>query len=238
MRPRGARAAQASGAIASRRIEALRARRRNRRHRLGTNRAPAARTSARLAYDGGRIFTVNGDGLMGAFDAASGAATSSLQLPGPIPRSRHRRAASGERRAPTASGERRAASGERRARVHRRCGLGWHRVRSRRVDGRRRVDSVGGQRRQQLPAVSSSGVHVSYACGQAYGFSPRSGALLWHRATGCSGGGGTTPVLAGGRLYVRDFSFPAVLDAASGSELGPFLTSGWHPPSTRPTAMS
>jgi outer membrane protein assembly factor BamB len=69
----------------------------------------------------------------------------------------------------------------------------------------------------------------TYACGQAYGFSPRSGALLWHRVAGCSGGGGTTPVLAGGRLYVRDFSFPAVLDAASGSELGPFLTSGPAP---------
>jgi outer membrane protein assembly factor BamB len=148
-----------------------------------------------LAYDGGRVFTVNGDGLMGAFDAASGAATWSLQLPGQYAFSSP----------PTAIG----------GRVYT-GGAGWggtvYAVDASTAAVEWTASVANGD--NSSPAVSSSGVHVSYACGQAYRFSPRSGALLWHRATGCSGGGGTTPLLAGGRLYVRDFSFPAVLDAA------------------------
>jgi outer membrane protein assembly factor BamB len=140
---------------------------------------------------------------MGAFDAASGAATSSLQLRGQYAFSSP----------PTASGGRRAASG---GRVYT-GGAGWGGTvcavdaSTAAVEGTASVANGD----NSSPAVSSSGVHVSYACGQAYGFRPRSGALLWHRATGCSGGGGTTPVLTGGRLYVRDFSFPAVRDAAT-----------------------
>jgi outer membrane protein assembly factor BamB len=75
------------------------------------------------------------------------------------------------------------------------------------------------------PAVSSSGVYVSYACAQTYDFNPIGGALNWHYSTSCEGGGGRTPVLAGGRLYVRDWACcSAILDASTGALVGPFGT--------------
>jgi outer membrane protein assembly factor BamB len=72
------------------------------------------------------------------------------------------------------------------------------------------------------PAVTSSGVFVSYACLQAYAFAPSTGTQLWHHSTGCEGGGGKTTALYGDRLYARDFSGNAILDANSGSSLGTF----------------
>jgi hypothetical protein len=77
--------------------------------------------------------------------------------------------------------------------------------------------------------VSSSGAWVSYACGQTYDFNPVSGALSWHRDTNCEGGGGNTPVLAHGDLYVRDFSFAAVLKASNGKLRAGFSASGPPP---------
>ena len=54
------------------------------------------------------------------------------------------------------------------------------------------------------PAVSKDGVYVSYACPQTYDFNPTSGAQIWHYSGPCEGGGGSTPVLYDGRLYVED----------------------------------
>lgn len=54
------------------------------------------------------------------------------------------------------------------------------------------------------PAVTSKGVYVSYACPQVYEFAAKTGATIWHYSPGCDGGGGNTPVLFGGNLYVRD----------------------------------
>jgi outer membrane protein assembly factor BamB len=79
------------------------------------------------------------------------------------------------------------------------------------------------------PAVSPGAVYVSYACGQTYSFAPSTGALIWHVNTACEGGGGKTPVLANGRLYVRDAQFPGVFDAGTGALLGAFATSGPAP---------
>ncbi|MHB8288422.1 MAG: fibronectin type III domain-containing protein, partial [Acidimicrobiales bacterium] len=61
------------------------------------------------------------------------------------------------------------------------------------------------------PAVSSDGVYVSYACDQTYKFA-LGGALDWHYATGCEGGGGQTPVLADGYVFLRDI----VISASTG----------------------
>src|SRR5205807_441857 len=74
------------------------------------------------------------------------------------------------------------------------------------------------------PAVSNSGVHVSYACEQTWDLAPSNGSTIWHHSTGCSGGGGRTPVLFGGRLYVRDDAGmgPVVLDASTGAVVGTF----------------
>ena len=74
------------------------------------------------------------------------------------------------------------------------------------------------------PAVTAKGVYVSYACEQAYDFDPSSGALIWHHATGCEGGGGRTAVKHAGKLYVRDDAgmAPAILDGKSGAQLGTY----------------
>ncbi len=54
------------------------------------------------------------------------------------------------------------------------------------------------------PVVTSSGVYVSYVCPQVYRFVPKTGQTKWHYSPDCDGGGGNTPVLFGGNLYVRD----------------------------------
>ena len=55
------------------------------------------------------------------------------------------------------------------------------------------------------PSLSDTGVFVSYACNQAYGFSQTTLAPLWHYSTGCEGGGGKTTVYANGDVFTRDF---------------------------------
>jgi outer membrane protein assembly factor BamB len=69
------------------------------------------------------------------------------------------------------------------------------------------------------PAVSSTGVYVAYGCDNVYDLDPTTGATIWHYFPGgCFGGAGITPVLAGGQLWVRASagSSPKVLDAATG----------------------
>ncbi len=73
------------------------------------------------------------------------------------------------------------------------------------------------------PAVDANGVYVGYACDQDYAFAPVGGSLLWHHSTGCEGGGGKTPVLAGGDLFSRDGGEgDVILSASNGSVLGGF----------------
>lgn len=50
------------------------------------------------------------------------------------------------------------------------------------------------------PAVTNDGVYVSYPC-QTYDFSPSNGTPIWTNDGGCDGGGGGTPVVAGGTLF-------------------------------------
>jgi len=54
------------------------------------------------------------------------------------------------------------------------------------------------------PVVTSKGVYVSYVCPNVYDFAPLTGTTIWSYSPGCDGGGGNTPVLFGGKLYVRD----------------------------------
>src|SRR5262249_1552610 len=70
-------------------------------------------------------------------------------------------------------------------------------------------------------------VYVSYACPQAYGFNTATGQQLWHYESCCEGGGGKTPVVHDGQVYVRDsFCTPGslglVLDADTGTKTGEF----------------
>jgi len=53
-----------------------------------------------------------------------------------------------------------------------------------------------------------------------------SGAQKWHDATTCTGGGGAAPSVYEGRVYVRDlFLSDTIYDAATGAQLGTFMTS-------------
>ncbi|HZU13717.1 MAG TPA: PQQ-binding-like beta-propeller repeat protein [Chloroflexota bacterium] len=69
------------------------------------------------------------------------------------------------------------------------------------------------------PATDGTNLYVSYACPQAYAFTLK-GVPVWHYSGPCEGGGGSTPVLNGGQLYVRWASIPnqgLQLDAATGA---------------------
>jgi outer membrane protein assembly factor BamB len=50
------------------------------------------------------------------------------------------------------------------------------------------------------PAITADGVYVTYPC-STYAFRPATGERIWSDNTGCSGGGGATPVVANGVLY-------------------------------------
>jgi outer membrane protein assembly factor BamB len=155
-----------------------------------------------IAYDAGRVFALNFDGLLRAFDAASGAPLWSRQLSGQYAFSSP----------PTAVGGAVYAGG---------AGSAGTLYAVAEQDGiiKWRAGVENGD--HSSPAVSTTGVFVSYACNQAYDFSPSTGALIWHHSSSCEGGGGKTPVLFGSRLYVRDTVLGnLVLDAATGAELG------------------
>jgi outer membrane protein assembly factor BamB len=54
------------------------------------------------------------------------------------------------------------------------------------------------------PVVSLGGIYVSYACPQTYDFKPKNGSQVWHYSGPCYGGGGSTPSLYDGLLFVED----------------------------------
>ena len=157
------------------------------------------------AYDHGKIFVVNFDGLLRSFNAATGVAGWSTQLPGQYAFSSSPTAVNGIVYVGGAgSGGTLYAVDESTGNVLWTAGV------------------ANGDK--SSPAVSSDGVFVTYPC-QAYKFSPLTGASLWHYEGGCSGGGGRTAAYANGLLYVRDFtSNPSgiIFDAVSGAATGNF----------------
>jgi outer membrane protein assembly factor BamB len=72
------------------------------------------------------------------------------------------------------------------------------------------------------PALNASSVFVSYACGLVYSFNRTTGTEQWFSNGSCEGGGGTTPVVHGGRVYARDSLGNKVLNAKTGALLGTF----------------
>jgi outer membrane protein assembly factor BamB len=77
------------------------------------------------------------------------------------------------------------------------------------------------------PVVTSNGVYVSYVGPQSYRFNPTTGTQIWHFSGPGEGGGGATPVLYNGLLFVRDWAMDyghngVVLNAASGKIVGYF----------------
>jgi outer membrane protein assembly factor BamB len=137
------------------------------------------------AYDAGQVFVVNGgfnnNAIVSAYNAATGTKNWSASLPGQYSFSSGVTAANGyvytggagEGGTVYALNE---ASGA----------LSW-------TAGVANGDD-------STPAVTSTGVYVSYPC-LSYALAPATGSNVWTHSSGCDGGGGGTPVVANGVLY-------------------------------------
>src|SRR5579864_259871 len=157
-----------------------------------------------LAYDAGQVFTVNGGGILTAFNASTGAINWSVNLPGQTSFDSPPTASNGY----VYTGG--SGSGGTVYAVYEATGaLAWSQP----------VENGD----ISSPAVDANGVYVTNACDQDYDFNPLTGALIWHHSTGCEGGGGKVPVLANGDVFSRDaVSGNVILSAASGSTQGSF----------------
>jgi len=158
-----------------------------------------------LTTGDGQLFALNYDGLLRSFDVATGAQQWAVQLPGQYAFSS----------APTYFGGVVYSGG---------AGSGGTVYATRASDGALLWTAPVANGDNSSPAVSDTGVYVSYACAQAYDFDPATGSELWHHSTFCSGGGGRTPVLEDGHVWVRDpITGNVELDAATGSPVNTFI---------------
>jgi outer membrane protein assembly factor BamB len=157
------------------------------------------------AYEAGRVFTINFDGRLSAFESTSGKQDWSVQLPGQYAFSS----------APTASGGLVYVGG---------AGSGGTLYAVDETNGKVLWSASVENGDDSSPAVSPIGVFVSYACNQAYGFNPVNGLPLWHYSGQCEGGGGKTVMLDSGTVYTRDFEGNLVLDAAHGTKHGTYAS--------------
>ena len=145
------------------------------------------------AYDSGRVFAVNFSGLLRGFDATTGAQVWTRQLQGQAFTS-----------PPTASAGTVYVSG-----VSTLYAVNVQ-------DGTIKWSTPNAGGDQSAPAVTSTGVFVSYSCHNAWALTPSTGSVIWHHTTNCLGGGGRTPVFYNGRVYIRDGSDTLALHAGAG----------------------
>ena len=149
-------------------------------------------------YENGRVFAMNGSGLLRAFDGATGNVIWSFQFPQSIWDA-----------PPTVFQGVVYVSGE----------LKVHAVNASTGAVLWSSSVVNGD--TSSPAVTNEGVYVSYSCPNVYKLDPATGAKIWFYSPGCSGGGGKTPALYNGRLYVRDSS-DTIFDSQTGTIIGSF----------------
>jgi outer membrane protein assembly factor BamB len=162
---------------------------------------PGTYSIAGPAYDAGRIYVVNFDGRLRAFDAGAGNPDWSTQLPGQYAFTSPPTAANGVVYVGGA-------------------GSGGTVYAVDEATGHALATNSVANGDHSSPALSATGVFVSYACDQAYGFAIRTLALQWHYSTSCEGGGGKTVVFADGRVFTRDFSEgDLILEASTGALL-------------------
>lgn len=165
-----------------------------------------------LAYEAGRLFALNSDGVLTALDGKTGAQLWTMRLPGTFESDGAPAALDGVVYAATGgSGTTLFAADEITGRVL------WTYPMSSGVSA---------------PAVSDGLVARAVDCHDAI-VSIRGG-QLWRKDLPCSGGGGTTPVLHGGRLYLPGESGTSVVDMLTGRDLavyqGPSGAGGEAPP--------
>ena len=156
-----------------------------------------------LCYENGRVFAVNTDGFLRAFDGTSGNVIWQLQLPGQYLFSA----------APTVSQGVIYVGG---------AGSGGTLYAVNANSGAVIWTKPVANGDASSPAVTSNGVFVSYSCQNVYKFDPATGTQIFHVNSGCSGGGGTTPVFYNDRLYVRDILGDAIFDPNTGQIIGSF----------------
>ena len=149
-------------------------------------------------YENGRVFALNGSGLLRAFDAATGSLIWSALLSSSIYNA-----------PPTAFQGVIYVSGDLKVfAINANTGaVIWTKF------------VINGD--TSSPALTSDGLWVSYACPNVYKLNPATGAQIWFYTQGCSGGGGKTPAMYQGRLYVRDFQ-DTIFDAQTGTIIGTF----------------
>lgn len=162
---------------------------------------------ANAAYDSGKLFVVDGDGLMKAFNAASGTLLWSINLPGQYSFTSP----------PTASNGIVFTGG---------AGLSGTVYAVDQTNGALLWTMPVENGDHSSPAVIPGSVFVSYPCPQAYAFNTITGQQLWHYSGPCQGGGGKTPVVHAAQVYVRDVFFAhangLVLNANTGTVIRRF----------------
>jgi outer membrane protein assembly factor BamB len=160
-----------------------------------------------LAYDAGRVFTVNDSGTVNGFDALTGAVAWSRQIT----------TESMFSAPPTALQGIVYLGGS---------GTGGVVYALSETDGTQLWASPVMTGDKSSPALSDDGVFVSYVCPTVYKFDRPSGSLMWQypMAQNCSGGGGRTAAYFQGRLYVRNpiSTNGVILDSISGTLVGTF----------------
>lgn len=171
---------------------------------------PTAWGRALLAYDAGRLFVLTSDADLHAFDAGTGRRLwSRPRLSGEALSAPP--AAAGGRVFVSTSGSTRylfAVDG---------------------ATGRTLWSSAADWGSDSAPAVYGRGVYLAGACRLVYRFDVTDGRRIWKHDSGCSGGGGSVPVWAGGELFVRERAVgtderPAVLSATTGARLRGFAS--------------
>ena len=158
-----------------------------------------------LCYENGRVFALNYDGLLRAFDGTTGSLVWSRQLPGQYSFSS----------APTVFQGVVYAGG---------AGSGGTAYAVSAENGNVLWTTPVSNGSNSSPAVTADGVYLSYVCWNVYKLNPANGSNIWHTTPDCSGGGGKTPVLYNNRLYVRDVSSNTdwILNSQTGGTLDTF----------------
>ena len=161
-----------------------------------------------IAYDAGKIFAINGTGLLRGIDPSTMATVWSRQLPGDPWFSSEPVARNGIVYTSGPAGA---------------SGAGGTIYAVNEADGSIRWIAPVVNGVLSAPVVSDTGVYVSYGCGQVYDFDPGTGALIWHHDGSCQSDRGRAPALYRGRLYVRDpLTGNLILDATTGRAVGSF----------------
>ena len=160
-----------------------------------------------LCYENGRVFALNYDGLLRAFDGSTGSLIWSRQLPGQYSFSS----------APTVFQGVVYVGGS---------GSGGTAYAVSADNGNVLWTTPVSNGSNSSPAVSADGVYLSYSCLNVYKLNPGNGSTIWHTTPNCSGGGGKTPVLYNNRVYAREVSSNTdwIFDSQTGGTINTFVS--------------